>query len=129
MESTPGFVRYQAVEEDERGMRPGIFYLANGLARGGVLTGTDHQWWRAANDWYDAAYPDPNLTDPTIYDRTLNPRAHAWFKTTAGHLLARVPGYLDLLDRYGVPWEEVRSGSPGRILYEDDVQIITAPHR
>jgi hypothetical protein len=129
MGGEPRFVRYQATQLNARGIRVGIFGLANGLARNGALSPEDHQWWLSANAWYDAAYPDPNLIDPTVYDRTLNLHAQAWFKTTAVHLLERIPGYLDLLNRYGVPWEELRSAAPGHVLYEDDVQVVVRPHR
>jgi hypothetical protein len=37
--------------------------------------------------------------------------------------------YLDLLDHYGVRWGELRTSSPGRIVYEDDVQVVTVPYR
>ena len=124
METAAGFGCYQATELNRQGNRVGIFALANGLARNGLLSSADYSWWRSANDWYDAAYPDPNFGDPTIYDPAVNPHAQAWFKITAGHLLARVSGYLDLLDRYGVPFQELHSLSPGRTLYEDDVQIV-----
>ena len=50
-----------------------------------------------------------------------------WFKETATHLLDRVPGYLDLLDRYGIGWVERRTSNPGTVLYEDDVQVLTRP--
>jgi hypothetical protein len=122
------FLRYQAQHPNRRGAKAGIFGLANGLAREGLLTDGDHQWWVSSNAWYDAAYPDPNTVDPAVYDRGINPYAQAWFKTTAGHLLARIPGYLDLLTRYGVGWEEVRSTDPGKVLYEDDVQVVVNPH-
>ncbi|MGO4145256.1 hypothetical protein AB4Y77_09250 [Paenarthrobacter sp. YAF11_1] len=123
------FVRYQSTEVNTRGICVGIFGLANGLAKTGKLCDEDHRWWQTANAWYDAAYPDPNLADPTVYDRTINPHAQAWFKTSAAHLLKRIPGYVDLLDRYGVKWEEVRSSDPGRVLYEDDVQVVVVPNR
>lgn len=128
MDAAPEFVRYQAPKLNTRGIYVGIFGLANGLARNGKLSDEDYQWWQNANAWYDAAYPDPNLIDPTIYDRTRNLHAQAWFKTGALHLLARIPGYLNLLDHYGVQWEELRSPSPGHVLYEDDVQVVVNPH-
>lgn len=129
MDAGPGFVRYQATQANTRGIYVGIFGLANGLAKNGKLSDEDHQWWQDANAWYDAAYLDPNLIDPTVYDRALNLHAQAWFKVSALHLLARVPGYLNLLDRYGVQWEELRSQSPGHVLYEDEVQVVVDPHR
>ncbi|POH73172.1 hypothetical protein [Arthrobacter glacialis] len=129
MDATPKFVRYQATQLDERGIYDGIFGLANRLARNGQLNAEDYQWLQDANAWYDDTYADPNLIDPTVYDRTHNPHAQAWFKISATHLLARVPGYLNLLDRYGMPWEELRSSAPGHVLYEDDVQVVVDPHR
>ncbi|MFJ6456194.1 hypothetical protein [Paenarthrobacter sp. NPDC091669] len=129
MDDALEFVRYQSTQVNARGINVGIFGLANGLAKDGRLSEEDHRWWQTANAWYDAAYPDPNLLDPTVYDGTINPHAQAWFKTTAAHLLTRIPGYLDLLDRHGVQWEELRSSTPGRVLYEDDVQVVVVPNR
>jgi hypothetical protein len=128
MDATPEFVRYQATQPSARGIYVGIFGLANGLARNGKLSDEDYRWWQNANAWYDAAYPDPSLIDPTVYDPAHNLHAQAWFKTSAVHLLARIPGYLNLLDRYGVRWEELRSPAPGLVLYEDDVQVVVDPH-
>jgi len=50
-----------------------------------------------------------------------------WFKSSADHLLRRLPGYLALLDRHGVAWTEHTSSEPGHILYEDAVQVVVAP--
>ena len=36
-------------------------------------------------------------------------------------------GYLTLLDRYAIGWAEVRTDHPGRIVYEDPVQVIAVP--
>lgn len=50
---------------------------------------------------HNAACPDPNPSNPTVYDRTHNRHGHTWLKTCAAHLLARIPCYPDLLDRCG----------------------------
>ena len=121
------FVRYQATELSRRGNRVGIFGLANSLAAEGKLSEEDREWWANANAWYNAAYPNPSVSDPAVYDRDLHPHAQAWFKSTAVHLLDRVPGYLALLTRYGVQWEEVRSAHPGTVIYEDEVQVVVDP--
>jgi hypothetical protein len=122
-----GFVRYEGSERNARGIHPGIFGLANALARDGRLSETDYSWWLASNLWYDAAYINPQLVDASVYDRTLNPTAQAWFKVSAAHLLERIPGYLALLDRYAVLWREVRSNNPGTVLYEDEFQLVVTP--
>ncbi|ALO13313.1 hypothetical protein AQF52_7727 [Streptomyces venezuelae] len=121
------FVRFQGTVRGPRGNFPGVFALANGLAREGRLSGDEYTFWRTNNDWYDANYPDPSSTDPHVYDHVLHPGAAAWFKTTAVHLVDRVAGYLDLLAAHGVACERVESSSPGRIIYEDDVQVVVVP--
>ena len=123
------YLRYQSATANARGAHPGIFGLANGLARSGLLTEEDRAWWRANNDWFDAAYPNPAEVDPTLFDKSRHPVASCWFKETAGHLLDRVTGYLELLDRYQVDWRELRSADPGQIRYEDDVQVVVTPWR
>jgi hypothetical protein len=124
----PKFVRYEASIPNGRGRHPGIFALANGLANDGRLNGQDWASWRSANDQIDAAYADPSAVDSAIYDGAINPSAQSWFKCTATHLLIGVGFYTDLLSRYDVGWQILYSNDPGRILYEDDVQIVVAPH-
>jgi hypothetical protein len=121
------YVRYESSVPNSYGEHTGIFGLANGLARSGRLGPSDYSWWRANNDWLNAAYPDPASADPTLFDKTKNPVVTCWFKSTAAHPLDRVPGYLSLLDQYGIPWTERRSNQPGHVLYHDDVQVVVAP--
>lgn len=121
------YLRYESATPDAHGLHPGVFMLANKLARTGQLTTTDWKWWRTNNDWLDAAYVNPATVDPSLFDKTKNPVVSCWFKEGATHLLDRVPGYLDLLDRYGIGWAERRTSNPGTVLYEDDVQVLTRP--
>jgi hypothetical protein len=123
------FLRFEAAEPNENGRRPGVFGLANGLARSGRLTDAEWTWWRANNDQLGAAYTDPATVDPALFDRTVHDEVRCWFKSSAEHLIALVPGTLRLLDTYGVAWVERRSLRPGRVLYEDDVQVVVVPNR
>jgi len=119
------FVRYQSSVPDDRGRYLGIFALANRLAKEGALNAEDWACWRSANDFYDAAYPTPGKS---IYDSVVNPSAQAWFKSTATHLLTETDFYMDLLRRHDVDCQVFYSNDPGRILYEDGVQIVVRPH-
>ncbi|UKY55027.1 hypothetical protein [Streptomyces inhibens] len=123
----PLYVRFQGTTRSPRGHFPGIFALANGLARDGRLSEAQYRIWRTGNDWYDANYANPSDLDPTVYDRELHPGAVAWFKTTAVHLIDRVDGYLELLAHHEVPCERIESANPGRIIYEDDDQVVVVP--
>ncbi|WP_222851133.1 hypothetical protein [Phytoactinopolyspora mesophila] len=109
----PKFLRFQSAVPNRRGVFPGVFALANGLAYAGTLSSSDHQWWQVTNAHGEATWTDPSTVDPSCYDRDLNPGAVSWFKTDATALIAMCRGYLDLLDRYDVPWVELRTDHPG----------------
>ncbi|MCZ7417612.1 MULTISPECIES: hypothetical protein [unclassified Streptomyces] len=124
---TGGYLRFQCTTPNARGVLPGIFVTVNGLAREGRLTAEQDEFRRTTNAWYDAAYTNPTHVDPTVYDHAVNPGAVAWFKPTAGHLLARIDGYLDILAAHGVPYVHLESADPGRVVYEDAHQIVVVP--
>lgn len=118
------YIRFQSPPPDQRG----VFFLVNGLAKAGKLTVEQEAFRRENNDWYDAAYANPTTLDPAVYDTTVNPGAVAWFKVTAERLVSRVDGYLEILRAHGVTCETVRSADPGKIVYEDDEQIVVVPY-
>nr|WP_218883806.1 hypothetical protein [Allobranchiibius huperziae] len=101
--------------------------MANGLAKEHLLRSHDAEWLRSANARASAAYADPSLTGSGCYDLDRFPGARAWFKATATHLLEMTGEYLELLDRYDVPWVELRTTHPGRVVYLDDVQAVAVP--
>ncbi|MFJ3584397.1 hypothetical protein ACIPPS_19505 [Streptomyces sp. NPDC090127] len=121
------YVRFQSPTRSPRGHFPGVFALANGLAREGRLSGPEHAVWRASNDWYDTHVTDPSTVDPRVYDATLNPGAAAWFRATATGLLTRVLPYLEILSAHEVPCVRLESSAPGRIVYADADQVVAVP--
>lgn len=121
------FIRVQETLPNERGGFSGVFGIVNRLAERGELSCEEERFRRVSNQWLDAAYPDPSETDPTVYDHDLNPHAAAWFKATATHLLERVDGYLRILDRHGIGYEIMQTDDPGRVVYEDDYQVVAVP--
>ncbi|WP_203181704.1 hypothetical protein [Streptomyces pratensis] len=122
------YVRFQGTERHPRGHFPGVFVLANELARQGRLTREQYRFWRANNDWYDANYPNPTDVDPDVYDREIHPGAVAWFKSSSLDLIGRVDGYLKILAAHGVDCRRLESSSPGRVIYEDAYQVVVMPH-
>jgi len=118
------FVRFEAAEANRHGRHPGVFALVNGLARAGVLTREQERFRWVNNDWYNANLVDPSEVDPGIYDRAVHPGAASWFKAVAEGMIARVEGYLAILDAHGVRWVRLDSGALGEILYEDSNQVV-----
>lgn len=118
------WVRFEAAEPGRRGRHAGVFALANGLAHSGRLSEEDFAWWRRSNDAMNAAYAHPPAG---AYDAAGHLAAASWFRADAGGLLEAARGYLDLLTRYGVAWRERRTDDPGRVVHEDDVQVVAQP--
>ncbi len=118
----------QSAAPNRRGTFPGVFALANGLRLSGMLSAEEGEWMDAANARAAESYADPRSVDPDCYDRVRNPGARAWFLADATDLLSFTADYLALLDRHDVPWQELRSRTPGRIVYADPVQVIAVAH-
>ncbi|MCU1629313.1 MAG: hypothetical protein JWP64_4262 [Pseudonocardia sp.] len=118
------FIRYESPLLNDDGRRTGLFGLVNGLARHGLLSDTEHEFWRINNAWYDRTliYPPPEA-----YDRGIYPQAASWFRTSATEFLGRVPGYLAILRAHGVDCVERRSDDPGAVVYEDEHQVVVVP--
>jgi hypothetical protein len=57
----------------------------------------------------------------------VTPGAQAWFTSTATPLIGRAREYVVLLERYDVACVERRTAAPGRVVYEDDVQVVAVP--
>ncbi|MEU0483179.1 hypothetical protein ABZ260_28825 [Streptosporangium sp. NPDC006013] len=122
------YLRFQGTARDRQGRLPGVFGLVNSLASRGKLTAEQERFRRTNNDWYDANFTNPSDIDSTVYDHALNPGAAAWFKSSAHLLIERVAGYMEILAAHGVGCEVVHSSDPGKIVYEDDHQIVVVPH-
>lgn len=122
------FLRFQSAVPNGRGTFPGIFAMTNGLRDAGLLSADDAEWVRRQNAHCDRLHTDPSTVAADCYSATLNPAARSWFKADALELLRMARLYTDVLDRYDVPWTELRTGKPGRIVYEDPVQVVAVPH-
>lgn len=122
-----GFVRFQTTEPHHRreGVYLGIFAMVNTLAWDGRLTAEHDAFRRATNQWFNEHMPLPTEADPALYSET-HRQSVAWFKRTAAEQLARIPGYLAILDEVGVGWHAIITDDPGPILYEDAFQVVTA---
>jgi hypothetical protein len=122
------FIRYQSAVPNRRGRFPGVFAMANGLRDAGLLSEEDKQWLKIANATATATYADPTTVVADCYNSELNPGARSWFKAESMQLLDMTAAYLDLLDRHDVPWMALHTRNPGRLVYEDAVQVVAVPH-
>ncbi len=120
------FVRYQSPVPDRHGRRIGLFGLVNMLGNRGLLSAGEEDFRRTTNAWYDATFVNPTTVDPTVYaDNSL---AAAWFRTTATELFEPISQYLSILAAHNLPCERYTADDPGRVLYEDEYQVVVVPH-
>lgn len=127
---TMAYIRFQSTEPTADGRHPGFLGLINNLSRSGTLTPGQEEFRRINHAWYEANFTNPTTVDPAVYDHTVNPGATAWFKQSAETLIARAAGYLEILDAHGVRCDKlVAHEPPGRIIYEDEDQIVVVPPR
>ncbi|GAA1484666.1 hypothetical protein [Brachybacterium fresconis] len=122
------FLRFQSAVPNSRGTYPGIFAMTNGLRDSGLLTEDDAEWVRRQNAHGNRAYTDPSTVAAECYSTTVNPGARSWFKDDALALLQMARRYTVLLNKYEVPWVELRTERPGRIVYDDAVQVVAVPY-
>lgn len=121
------FVRFQSAVPNRRGAFPGVFAMANGLRDAGMLSPADEERMLAWNSHGERTYTDPCTVVADCYDPAVNPGARSWFKDDATELLRMALRYTELLDRYEVPWTQLCTTRPGRIVYEDSVQVVAVP--
>lgn len=122
------YIRFQSAVPNARGAFPGIFAMTNGLRDAHLLSDVDEAWVRRRNAHGNRAYTDPSTRVADCYDPAINPGARSWFRSEAEELLRMARDDARLLDRYEVPWVELRTPRPGRIVYADQVQVVAVPY-
>jgi hypothetical protein len=58
------YVRFRSRYTSSSGLKIGVFGLVNVLGRRGMLTPDEERFRRENNDWYDAAYAEPDVYGP-----------------------------------------------------------------
>lgn len=119
------FVRFQSAVPNKEGRYPGFFSLLRGLAVGGALTDADLRWWKLAIARSYELHDEPTSVDPHCYDR---PGARTWYRCGADDLIELAAAGCQVLDRYHVPWIELRTHYPGHLTYHDAVQVVAVPY-
>jgi hypothetical protein len=115
------YVRIQGRDIAYRTGKPvGIFAAVYRLQRDGLLNEEE----QAVYSEIDKVWFQDNLPNPPFYDDDNPGKPITWFKAAAtAHMLDKLKPLMDMLDKYGVPYDVVYTDSPGRIVYEDEYQV------
>jgi hypothetical protein len=113
------YLRYavRGIHEDSQHHR-GIFVAAGELHRSGELWQDEYDRLRRALNWFNA-----NLIVP----KGVAPRAIFWFKPAAHECHLRMYEIARLLRLYGYTVWSFEARRPGRVVYEDDLQVAALP--
>jgi len=118
------YMRIQGRETAYRTQKPvGVFILNWRRIRDGVYSKEDADIYDRTHKWFLKNLPVP----PFYGNDNENPDgAVTWFKTEkADVMLEHIMPLLELLEKYGIPYDVVYTDTPGKIVYEDDFQVGT----
>lgn len=106
--------------------RKGIFAAMGDLKRSQKMSEEEIAWYANIAEWFNKTLLNPTCFDPPIADG-IKFRAKSWFSVSATEFISQSRAVVDLLTKYGVVVTELRSEKPGKILYEDNFQIVVLP--
>ena len=115
----------QALDEDS-GRRRGVIHAAAALRDSYLVSPQDRLALQALAEWFGE-----NLERPSRF--AISRRAHAkaqalsWLKVSAVEHVRRMREIVDVLTRYDIQTEMIRTNRPGYIVYEDDHQVTAYP--
>lgn len=119
------FIRFICGEIDaDSHVAAGLFCAAHELCESGGLPAYEVDALAELDLWFSAHLKDPFdlLPEHPLYDQSI-----CWFKSVAREHLARAWEKVTILERNGVFIWTVKSERPGRVYYEDDVQVVALP--
>jgi hypothetical protein len=97
----------------------GIITEARLLRDRGELTTDEDDLLEALYEWFNDHVPVPPLES-----RRFPRDAVPWFRDDAGKPVAKMWDIVALLQEHGVDVRLLRSANPGRVVYEDRVQVL-----
>lgn len=76
-------------------------------------------------EWFKKYLPEPDQWCFNYWDvRGLHRDPVSWFKPSASQMIERAQILKTLVERAGVPIQQVYSDLPGKIVFENDFQIV-----
>jgi hypothetical protein len=116
-------VRFQtSLRDADAATSLGVFRAAGKLLESQVLDSASAEWTEEICDWFNAHVKVPRL-------RARQWRAVFWFRAEHCYLIQRVWDLALVLEKHGVFVELVHTTNPGRVCYEDELQVAAIPWR
>ena len=119
------FIRFVVTRRDGKsGSLRGVIRAAHDLLCEGDLLRHEEETVNGAFDWLNR-----NLPIPPALSRPGGGNAISWFRASANDPISRMWDLVAVLREHGVPVEVVKTDNPGRVIYEDEWQVVATPLR
>ena len=123
------YLRFITQFKNETGeYESGVFQASEFLRLNSNTFNYDKESLTRIKYWFSA-----NLDRPDRFSKSKSKNPHnnalSWFKDSATEHLKRMYEIKEILERYEIQVEVVKRENPGYIIYEDDYQVTTIPHR
>jgi hypothetical protein len=99
----------------------GLVTEAKALLKAGALSAAEEALLEEHYEWLNANLPVPPYRT-SAWPKTVA----AWFKDSAREPIRRLWAIGAMLDDHGLPVRMLRSQNPGKIYYEDELQVVVA---
>ena len=115
------YMRIQGREDSYITKYPkGVFSLCWNLIRDKVLTAEEEKMFISIDGWFKDNLPEPEPCKN-------HEKVITFFKcNSTDHMLKKLELAINLLDKYGKPYDVVYTNFVGTIIYEDDWQIAVS---
>ena len=121
------YIRFATLNLDaDTGKEVGVLVAGHTLRDEGDLSVDDHRELRLCLKWFNDNLSVPSTeTVYTVQDK----RALSWFKPSAVEHIRRMWELKSVLDRHDIHVAVLKTNQPGKILFEDDLQLIALPRK
>jgi len=123
------YIRFVVGITDERsGRRKGVFAALGAFKKIPEVSAQDYRSYRTLAEWFNE-----NLDMPSKFSRSskpnAKPKALSWYKDSAAEYIQRTREVAELLTKYGIEVEMLKTSRPGYIVYESETQIVAEPYK
>ena len=104
---------------DHHRLLTGVVTEARLLRDRGELSSHETEWLEEIYEWLNDNLPCPPFSSAGWSDEAVT-----WFRDSATESIKHMRELAVLLEAHDVPVRTLRSANPGKILYEDDHQVV-----
>jgi len=123
------YLRFETKELDKRsGKMKGIFTLSYQLIENNELSDIDEMKIKNILSWFSKYLPVPDKFSKKKNDAHKNHHGISWMKSDAKEAIEYFWKLKIILDNVGHNIEVLKVKNPGKVVYEDNFQLVAEPY-